>query len=87
MSIVGPRPHLPEEVAEYKEGNYLRLECIPGISGLPQITGRNTLGFRELVDLDLKYRKNRSFVLDFKIMFKAIKIVLSPIFGNAEQGY
>ena len=65
----------------------MRLECIPGIAGLSQITGRNTLGFRELVDLYLKYRKNWSLVLDFKIMFKAIKIVLSPIFGHAEQGY
>ncbi len=78
MSLVGPRPHLPEEVAEYKDSDYLRLECMPGIVGLPQIIGRNTLGFREWVYLDLKYRKNWSLLLDLKIMFKTVKLLLAP---------
>ncbi len=78
MSMVGPRPHLPEEVAEYRYGDYLRVECMPGIVGLPQITGRNMIGFREWVYLDLKCRKNWSLVQDFRIMLKTIKIVLAP---------
>ena len=82
MSLVGPRPHLPEEVAEYKDSDYLRLECMPGIVGLPQIIGRNTLGFREWVYLDLKYRKNWSLLLDLKITFKTVKLLLAPFTGS-----
>jgi len=82
MSLVGPRPHLPEEVAEYKDSDYLRLECMPGIVGLPQIIGRNTLGFREWIYLDLKYRKNWSLLLDLKIMFKTVKLLLATFIGS-----
>lgn len=77
MSLVGPRPHLPEEVAKYQEGDYLRLECVPGIVGLPQVAGRNTLGFKEWVGLDLKYRKTWSFVQDIRIMLRTAKLVLA----------
>jgi exopolysaccharide biosynthesis polyprenyl glycosylphosphotransferase len=76
MSLVGPRPHLPQEVAAYREGDYLRLECMPGIVGLPQITGRNTMSFRESVDLDLMYRKNWSLVQDFGIIARTLKMIL-----------
>ncbi len=77
MSLVGPRPHLPSEVEAYSDIDHLRLECIPGISCLPQIVGRDTLGFREWVDLDLEYRKNWSLLYDFRIMFKTIHVVLA----------
>jgi exopolysaccharide biosynthesis polyprenyl glycosylphosphotransferase len=77
MSLVGPRPHLPEEVVKYREGDYLRLECIPGIVGLPQIAGRNTLGFKEWVSLDLKYRKSWSLAQDLKIAAQTARIVLA----------
>ena len=79
MSLIGPRPHLPDEVIEYSTYDYLRLECIPGISCLPQIRGRNEIGFREWVDLDLEYRKNWSLGYDFKILFKTILVVLAPV--------
>lgn len=78
MSLIGPRPHLPEEVAEYSDRDFLRLECIPGIACLPQIQGRDTIGFREWVDLDLEYRKKWSPVYDMKIMGKIIKVTLTP---------
>ncbi len=75
MSLVGPRPHLPQEVAEYREGDYLRLECMPGIVGLPQVSGRNaTMGFREWVDLDLAYRRTWSISLDMEIIANTISI-------------
>lgn len=79
MSLIGPRPHLPDEVAEYSDADKLRLECIPGIACLPQILGRDSLGFREWVDLDLKYRKNWSLKYDFTIFFKTVQVVLRPI--------
>jgi exopolysaccharide biosynthesis polyprenyl glycosylphosphotransferase len=79
MSLIGPRPHLPSEVAAYSDRDSLRLECIPGISGLPQIYGRDTLGFREWVDLDLQYRKNWSLASDFSILGKTVAVVLAPL--------
>jgi len=87
LSLIGPRPHLPEEVAEYKNTDYLRLECMPGIVCLPQIRERNTLTFRQWVDLDLEYRMNWSLALDFKIMLKTIKVIMAPVLGQAECGY
>ena len=78
LSLVGPRPHLPEEVQAYTGLDYLRLECIPGVVGLPQVHGRRyTLGFREWVDMDLKYRANWSLKLDLSIIGKTVKILLA----------
>jgi exopolysaccharide biosynthesis polyprenyl glycosylphosphotransferase len=77
MSLVGPRPHLPEEVAEYRGEDYLRLECMPGIIGLPQLAGRKMIGFREWVDLDLEYRRNWSLQLDLRILWRAVKLTLA----------
>jgi lipopolysaccharide/colanic/teichoic acid biosynthesis glycosyltransferase len=75
MSLVGPRPHLPQEVAEYREGDYLRLECMPGIVGLPQVSGKNTtMGFLEWVDLDLSYRRNWSLAFDLRIIMKTVRM-------------
>jgi exopolysaccharide biosynthesis polyprenyl glycosylphosphotransferase len=87
MSLVGPRPHLPEEVAKYKDGDYLRLECIPGIVGLPQIAGRNTLGFVEWVSLDLKYRRTWSLAQDIRIMVRTAKIVLASWLKPRAPGF
>jgi len=88
MSIIGPRPHLPEEVKAYKGTDYLRLECMPGIVCLPQVSGRkDTLGFREWVNYDLKYRREWSNQLDLKIMAKAGQVVLSPLFSRNGGGY
>ena len=77
MSLVGPRPHLPEEVAAYSGDDYLRLECIPGIVCLPQVVGGDTLGFREWMSLDLEYRRTWSLAEDMRIIVKTVRIVLS----------
>jgi len=88
MSIIGPRPHLPEEVKAYKGTDYLRLECMPGIVCLPQVSGRkDTLGFREWVDYDLKYRRDWSNQLDLKIMAQAGRVILEPMFSRNDGGY
>ncbi|WP_308638432.1 sugar transferase [Paenibacillus silvisoli] len=76
MSIVGPRPPLPREVAEYTSHDKLRLKVMPGCTGLWQISGRNGLSFGEMVELDLIYIEQRCMAVDFKIMLKTVKVLL-----------
>ncbi|MEK4607254.1 sugar transferase [Geobacillus sp. FSL W8-1251] len=78
MSLVGPRPPLPREVAQYTEYDKQRLLVTPGCTGLWQVSGRNDLGFDEMVELDLKYIRERSLLYDIKIIFKTIKIMIRP---------
>lgn len=70
MSLVGPRPHLPEEVAKYEQHHRKVLTIKPGISGLAQISGRSDLAFEEEVRLDLYYIENWSMLLDISILLK-----------------
>lgn len=77
MSIVGPRPPLPREVARYGEYEWQRLYVQPGLTCYWQIQPRrNGLSFQEWLELDLKYIRERSFVTDWKIIFKTIGAVL-----------
>ncbi|MGM0883178.1 MAG: sugar transferase [Bacillota bacterium] len=76
MSLVGPRPPLVREVAEYTDYDKLRLTVKPGCTGLWQVSGRNELSFKEMVELDLKYIQNRSVGFDLKIIFKTFKVLL-----------
>ena len=77
MSLIGPRPPIQYEVNEYKGWQYRRiLEAKPGITGLWQVSGRNSTTFDEMVKLDIEYAQNVSFLLDLKILFKTIKAVL-----------
>ena len=78
MSLVGPRPPLPREVEEYSSYDKQRLLVTPGCTGLWQISGRNDVGFKEMVELDLKYINERTFYYDFKIICKTIIIILFP---------
>ena len=78
MSLVGPRPPLPREVGEYSSYDKQRLLVTPGCTGLWQISGRNDVGFKEMVELDLKYINERTFYYDFKIICKTIIIILFP---------
>ncbi|WP_199618142.1 sugar transferase [Paenibacillus alkalitolerans] len=76
MSLVGPRPPLPREVAEYSEYDKLRLTVTQGCTGLWQVSGRNQLSFEQMVELDLKYIKERSIAGDLKIILKTFKLLL-----------
>lgn len=78
MSLVGPRPPLPREVKEYSNYDLQRLLVVPGCTGLWQVSGRSNIGFKEMVELDLTYIKERSLLLDIKIIFKTIKVMLKP---------
>jgi exopolysaccharide biosynthesis polyprenyl glycosylphosphotransferase len=77
MSIVGPRPNLPEEVAQYTDWHRARMRVRPGITGLSQISGRSELTFDETCLLDIYYIENWSPSLDLKIVLKTIPFLLS----------
>lgn len=78
MSLVGPRPPLPREVANYTEYDLQRLSVTPGCTGLWQVSGRNELGFSEMVALDIHYINNASFFGDLKILFKTVVVIIHP---------
>lgn len=76
MSLVGPRPNLPEEVAQYREWHKRRLSVSPGITGLWQVSGRSDLTFDEMVLLDIYYVENWNLAMDFSILLRSIPAVL-----------
>ena len=76
MSLVGPRPALPEEAARYCNQMRRRLAVKPGITGLWQVSGRSDLPWEEAVRLDLRYVENWSFALDLQILWKTGSAVL-----------
>ncbi|MCR5348551.1 MAG: sugar transferase [Bacilli bacterium] len=83
ISIVGPRSPLPQEVAEYSRHEMRRLDVKGGLVCLWQITPhRHDLSFEEWVDLDLEYIRSRSVLMDLKILFKAVKFVLTDRTGE-----
>ena len=77
MSLVGPRPPLPEEVAQYEDWHLDRLEVPPGITGLWQISGRADLSFDDCVQLDVFYIENWSLTYELFILAKTIPVLLS----------
>jgi len=77
MSLVGPRPPLPEEVAAYREWHLDRLEVRPGLTGLWQVSGRSELSFDDYVRLDLFYIESWSLAYDLFILLKTVPVVLS----------
>jgi lipopolysaccharide/colanic/teichoic acid biosynthesis glycosyltransferase len=77
MSLVGPRPPIPEEVAQYEPWQLRRLDVRPGITCLWQISGRSRIGFQEWMRLDLEYIRHQSFALDLKILLRTLPAVLS----------
>ena len=77
MSIVGPRPPIPHEVENYEPWQKLRLSVKPGLTGLWQISGRSSIGFEEMVRLDLRYIRERSLLYDLKILIKTVPIVFN----------
>jgi exopolysaccharide biosynthesis polyprenyl glycosylphosphotransferase len=76
MSLVGPRPALPDEAERYAEHVRRRLAVKPGLTGLWQVNGRSDLSWDESVRLDLRYVENWSFVLDLQIIWKTISVLM-----------
>jgi len=77
MSMVGPRPPIPEEVVQYEPWQLHRLDVRPGITCLWQISGRSRIGFQEWMRLDLEYIRRQSLALDLNILIRTVPAVLS----------
>jgi lipopolysaccharide/colanic/teichoic acid biosynthesis glycosyltransferase len=76
MSLIGPRPTLPVQVAQYTERQRLRLTVRPGITGWAQVNGRAALPWDERIELDLYYIEHRSPALDLRILARTVAMVL-----------
>jgi lipopolysaccharide/colanic/teichoic acid biosynthesis glycosyltransferase len=76
MSLVGPRPPLPDEAALYADHVRRRLVVKPGLTGLWQVSGRSDLTWEESVRLDLRYVENWSLALDLQILWKTVFVLI-----------
>jgi lipopolysaccharide/colanic/teichoic acid biosynthesis glycosyltransferase len=77
MTLVGPRPHLPYEVALYSDHDWLRLSGRPGLTGPWQIYGRSVVTFTEMVGMDIAYLKEQSLLNDIKLVFLTVPVMIS----------
>ena len=77
MSLVGPRPAIPYEVAEYREWHKRRLDVLPGLTGLWQVRGRSAVSFDDMVAMDIEYVEKSSILLDASILVQTVPAVLS----------
>lgn len=75
MSLVGPRPSLPKEVAKFEKWMLERLEVKPGLTCYWQVMGRNDIDFEDWMKLDIKYVHDRNFWLDIKLIFKTFFVL------------
>jgi lipopolysaccharide/colanic/teichoic acid biosynthesis glycosyltransferase len=76
MSLVGPRPPIPSEVAQYSLSDRRRLEAIPGLTCIWQVSGRSDIPFPEQVELDVQYIASQSFWFDIKLLLRTVPAVL-----------
>lgn len=76
MSLVGPRPGLPEEAALYNDYHAHRVIAVPGMTGLWQVSGRSLLPFERMVELDVQYARDWSIWLDVKILLRTVGVIV-----------
>lgn len=78
MSLVGPRPNVPWEVAEYQGWHKERLEVLPGITGLAQVRGRSGISFDSIVRHDIEYIEKQSLLMDLRVLWwTALSVILA----------
>jgi lipopolysaccharide/colanic/teichoic acid biosynthesis glycosyltransferase len=84
MSLIGPRPTLPEQVRRYSEVERRRLVVRPGLTGWAQVNGRNSISWPERIQLDLDYIERRNLALDLLILWRTVLLLLRPhgIYGE-----
>lgn len=78
MSLVGPRPPLPDEVKKYTKFDFQRLDVKPGCTGLWQVSGRSNVSFRQMVQLDVEYINERNAWFDLEILLKTVIVFFKP---------
>lgn len=79
MSLVGPRPAMEYEVQQYADWHHKRLNALPGMTGLWQVSGKNRLTFNEMVRLDIRYTRQMSLNNDLKILVKTIPAIMGQL--------
>ncbi len=78
MSLVGPRPIVPDEISRYGESMDDVASVRPGLTGLWQVSGRNNLSYKRRVQLDLAYARNRNFILDIRVIIRTFGVLIFP---------
>ena len=86
MSLIGPRPLLPEYMEKYSEAHKVRHKVKPGLTGLAQVNGRNNTTWQERLDFDVEYVNSMSFELDIKIFFRSFWVLVSSRGVSDAQG-
>jgi lipopolysaccharide/colanic/teichoic acid biosynthesis glycosyltransferase len=86
MSLVGPRPDQADQIRYYTETEKKKLQVRPGITGLAQIRGRNSISWTERKALDLQYVERQSLALDLKILLLTIPHILFPRGIHSDSG-
>lgn len=79
MSLIGPRPDIPEMVKYYTNNQMKKLDVKPGVTGLAQTSGRGLMTFQETLQADVYYAENESWCLDLKILIKTAKVMLQRV--------
>jgi lipopolysaccharide/colanic/teichoic acid biosynthesis glycosyltransferase len=79
MSLVGPRPCVREEYAQYSDWQKERFDTLPGLTGLWQVSGKNRTTFRQMVDLDVRYAKSKTLWMDLGIILKTLPAIFTQV--------
>ena len=87
MSIIGPRPWVPEYYENFNERQKKRVEATPGIIGLAQVSGRRKIDIFKKIDYDIEYVENINFILDLKILFKSFSVIITKDYNENSTEY
>jgi len=85
MSLVGPRPCLPYESAAYQPWQMERFNTLPGLTGLWQVTGKNKTTFNQMMELDIKYSREKTLWLDLSIILKTPVVIIGQVLESAQR--
>ncbi|HEV2327254.1 MAG TPA: sugar transferase [Verrucomicrobiae bacterium] len=85
MSLVGPRPCLPYESAQYQPWQMERFATLPGLTGLWQVSGKNNTTFNEMMELDIKYAREKTFWLDLAIILKTPAVIVGQVLETRQR--